>query len=134
MWHSCLSRYLWRRNNIPWGIEAALLFANLPIQENSSSQIGKWKRQCLANERWERIHQISFTVPSTLISHWSWTLYILKLGGVNWLVTNQNSWIPYSYTNSTSFILMSMFYIAKSNFLISIQYKTYMKKWGTYAA
>ena len=66
-----------------------------PFKKNASSQIGKWKRQCLANERWERIHQISFTVPSTLISHWSWTLYILKLGGVNWLVTNQNSWIPY---------------------------------------
>ena len=92
---SCLTRYVWRRNNNPWGIEAALLFANLPTREYSSSQTGKWKRQCLANERWERIHQISFTVPSTLISHWLGTLYILKFGGVNWLVTKQNSWIPY---------------------------------------
>ena len=28
----------------------------------------------------------------------------------------QNSWIPFSYTNSTSLIPMWMFYIAKSNF------------------
>ena len=40
-----------------------------PFEKNASGQIGKWKRLCLANEKWEKY----FRSPSLYLRHWSHT-------------------------------------------------------------
>ena len=92
---------------------------------------GQMKKAMPCKWKMREILQISFIVPSTLILHWLWTLYILKVGGVHWLVTNQKSWILYWIQMNILHFHVNVLY-CKSNFLISIQYIKHRWKNGAH--
>ena len=104
----------------------------LPICQVENIRAGKQANEKgNALQMMREILQISFIVPSTLILHWLWTLYILKVGGVHWLVTNQKSWILYWIQMNILHFHVNVLY-CKSNFLISIQYIKHRWKNGAH--
>ena len=92
-------------------------------KKNASSQIGKWKRLCLANEKWEKY----FRSPSLYLRHWSHTdleryIYLKLAASIVLSLTKTHGYLIWYKLNILHPDVNVLY--SKSNFLISIQYKT----------
>ena len=105
-------------------------FAKSRIFEQANRQMKKampckWKMR----ENTSDLLHCTFDIDFTLI--WN-AIYILKLGGVSWLVTNQNSWISYLIQAQHSSSPCQCSILQKNNFLIPFKIKHRWKKNGAH--